>query len=86
MRSTISSRSNSASAAKMPKTSLPEAVVALAGGEVLVEVIGADAGGEQRVALQVEDLRAVRLRDARVADQHATQTSGQVTDRETAAA
>ena len=135
MRSTISSRSNSASAAKIPKTSLPGAVVvsiaapwpvrilepdaalgelvdqvdevaqvaaepvelprdqdvappqrleaggepgpvvALAGGQVLVEVAGLDAGGEQGVPLQVQDLRAVGLRDAHVAEQHVTQTS-----------
>jgi hypothetical protein len=119
VRSTISSRSNSASAAKIPKMSLPAAVVVsicapypvstrkpnpaggqimhggdemmqivaqtvelphqqgvtgaqrlqaagqtgpvvpLARREVLVQVLGCDAGGKQRVALQVEDLGAV---------------------------
>jgi hypothetical protein len=119
----MSSRSNSASAAKMPKASLPcrgrgvdlgslprqhpeadvadgevvhrvdqvpeipaEAVelpdheriafpqrlqagrqagsiVAAAGGEVLVEVLRPDAGGEQGIPLQVQHLGPVRLRD-----------------------
>jgi hypothetical protein len=123
VRSVMSSRSNSASAAKMPKISLPAAVVVfdrralagqhaqadLAGGEVMhgidevaeispepvelphnkrvalaerlqtrgeawsvivlagcrvaVDVPLEDAGGEQRVPLQVEHLRAVGFRD-----------------------
>ena len=33
-----------------------------------------DPGGEQRVALQVQDLRAVGLRDAHVAEPHVTLT------------
>src|SRR4051794_7924864 len=37
----------------------PGPVVALAGGQVLVEVPRLDPGGEQRVLLQVQDLRAV---------------------------
>ncbi len=45
-------------------------IVALAGGLVLVEVSGFDAGGEQRIALQVERLAAIGLRDVHVADQH----------------
>ena len=52
----------------------PRPVVALAGGQVLVEVLGLDPGGEQGVALQVEQLAAVGLRDAHVAEQHVTQT------------
>ena len=136
MRSTISSRSNSASAAKIPKTSLPDAVVVsmvapwpvrilkpdatlrevvdqvdevaqvapepvelprnqditlpqrleaggeprpvvtLARGQILVEVAGLDTGGEQCVPLQVQDLRAIGPRDAHIAEQHVTQTSG----------
>ena len=45
-------------------------VVAHAGGEVVIEVRLVDAGVTQSVALQVQRLRAVRLRDAGVADQH----------------
>ena len=36
----------------------------------MVDVDGVDARGLQRVALQVQRLGAVRLRDASVADQH----------------
>ena len=43
------------------------AVVADAGREVVVDVDGVDASGLQRVALQVQRLGAVRLRDAGVA-------------------
>ena len=45
-------------------------IVALAGRLVLVEVSWFDAGGEQRIALQIERLAAVGLGDAHVADQH----------------
>src|SRR3954452_18371441 len=45
-------------------------IVALAGRLILVEVSRFDAGGEQRIALQVERLTAVGLGDAHVADQH----------------
>ena len=45
------------------------AVVALAAGGVAVEVSLRHAGGEERVALQVEDLRAVGFGDAHVADE-----------------
>ena len=38
--------------------------------EVVVDIAGVDARGPQRVALQVQRLGAVRLRDAGVADQH----------------
>ena len=49
----------------------PGPVVALARGEVLVKVVGLDAGGEQpRIALQVEDLAVVGLGDAQVAELH----------------
>ena len=136
MRSRISSRSNSASAAKMPNTRRPAAVVvsicapspartrrptpagrqvlhgvdqvgevvaeavelpddehvalpqgpqaavesrpvvADAGGEVVIEVDRVvDARGPQGVALQVQRLGAVGLRDAGVADQHVSQTT-----------
>ena len=37
---------------------------------VVVDVAGVDARGRQGVALQVQQLGAVRLRDAGVADQH----------------
>ena len=47
----------------------PRPVVADAGREVVVDVDGVDARGLQRVALQVQRLRAVRFRDAGVADQ-----------------
>ena len=51
-------------------------VVADAGGEVVVEVGRVvDARGPQGVALQVQRLRAVGLRDAGVADQHVSQTN-----------
>ena len=46
------------------------AVVADAGREVVVDVAGVDARGPQRVALQIQRLGAIRLRDAGVADQH----------------
>ena len=45
-------------------------VVAAAGGAVVVDVVGVDALGPQGVALQVQRLGAIRLRDAGVADQH----------------
>jgi len=45
------------------------AVVLLAGRRVAVEVSLGDACGNERVALQVEHLRAVGFRDAHVADQ-----------------
>ena len=45
-------------------------VVALPGGLILIEVPCRDAGGDERIALQVEDLGAVRLGDAHVADEH----------------
>ena len=51
------------------------AVVAYAGGEGVVEVGRVvDALGPQGVALQVQRLGAIRLRDAGVADQHLSQT------------
>ena len=46
------------------------AVVADAGREVVVDVDVVDARGPERVALPVQRLGAVRLRDAGVADQH----------------
>ena len=54
----------------VPLGDLAGAVVADAGREVVVDVDGVDARGLQRVALQVQRLGAVRLRDAGVADQH----------------
>src|SRR4051794_396661 len=45
-------------------------IIALAGRLVLVEVSRFDAGGEQRVTLQIERLAAVGLRDTHVADQY----------------
>ena len=45
-------------------------IIALAGRLVLVEVSWFDAGSEQRIALQIERLAAIGLRDAHVADQH----------------
>ena len=48
----------------------PRPVVADTGREVVVDVDGLDARSLQRVALQVQRLGAVRLRDAGVADQH----------------
>src|SRR5208337_5092685 len=44
--------------------------VALARRVVFVEAPRLDAGGEQRVALQVQRLTAIGLRDAHIADQH----------------
>ena len=41
------------------------------GGLILIEVPCRDAGGDERIALQVEDLGAVRLGDAHVADEQA---------------
>ena len=52
----------------------PRPVVAYAGGEVVVLVDRVDALGSQGVALQVQRLGAVGLRDAGVADQHVSQT------------
>ena len=50
--------------------------VADAGGEVVVEVDRVvDASGPQGVALQVQRLGAVGLREAGVADQHVSQTN-----------
>jgi hypothetical protein len=45
-------------------------IISLAGRLVLVEVSRFDTGGNERIALQVERLAAVGLRDAHVADQH----------------
>ena len=45
-------------------------IVALAGRLVLIEVSRFDTGGQQSIALQVERLAAVGLRDAHIADQH----------------
>ena len=50
------------------------AVVADAGRDVGVDVAGVDASGLQRVALQVQRLGAVCLRDAGVADPPVSQT------------
>jgi hypothetical protein len=47
-----------------------EPIIAFAGRLVLIEVPRFDAGGEQRIALQIERLAAVGLGDAHVADQH----------------
>ncbi len=45
-------------------------IIALAGCLVLVEVSRFDAGGKQRIALQIGRLAAVDLGDAHVADQY----------------
>ena len=50
-------------------------VVAETGGEVVVEVERVDAARPQGVALQVQRLGAVGLRDAGVAEQHVSQTA-----------
>jgi hypothetical protein len=42
----------------------------MAGGEVLVELSGLDPAGQQRIALQVEDLAAIGLGDTQVAELH----------------
>jgi len=44
--------------------------VIAAGGKVLVNALGPDAGGEQGVALRRERLAAVALRDSGVADEN----------------
>jgi hypothetical protein len=46
------------------------AVVALARGQVMVELLGRHPGGEQRITLQVEDLAAVGFGNAQVAELH----------------
>jgi hypothetical protein len=51
------------------------AVVPPPGGEVFVEMVRGHPGGGQGVALQVEDLGAVGLGDAGVADQHGSECS-----------
>lgn len=48
----------------------PRPVLSLAGRLVLVNCGIHDSGGAQSIPLQVETLRAVRLRDPRVSDQH----------------
>jgi hypothetical protein len=48
----------------------PGPVVPAAGGLVVVQMSGADAGRVQRVALQLGGLGSVRFGDAHVADQH----------------
>ena len=48
----------------------PGPVVTLAGGMVFIEAIRWNAGPEQRIALQVEHLRTIRLAHTHVADQH----------------
>jgi hypothetical protein len=45
-------------------------IVTLTGRVVLVEVPRFDAGSKERVALQIERLAAIGLRDAHVADPH----------------
>ena len=45
-------------------------IVPLAGCLVLIEMSRFDAGGEQRIALQIERLAAVGLGDTHIADQH----------------
>jgi hypothetical protein len=47
-------------------------VVAPAGGEVFVGVLRSDPGGDERVPLQVRDLRPVRFRPRIVPDQQQT--------------
>ena len=47
-------------------------IVAAPRGKVLLEPRGLDAHGGKGVALQVENLRAIRLGDAHVANQHVT--------------
>lgn len=54
----------------------PRPIVAPPGSVILVEPGTLDPGGDQGVALQVEDLRAVRFGNPHVADQHVTQTPG----------
>jgi hypothetical protein len=62
------------------QTSLePRPIVAPPGGVILVEPGTLDAGGDQGVALQVEDLRAVRFGNPHIADQHVTQTPDYMT-------
>ena len=47
----------------------------------MVDVAGVDASGLQRVALQVQRLGAVRLRDAGVADRSACVVNGRLGER-----
>ena len=53
----------------------PWTIVAPPRGKILVEPRGLNARGGKGVALQVENLRAIRLGDAHVANQHVTQTT-----------
>jgi hypothetical protein len=46
------------------------AVVVPAGGEILVDAVGFDAGSQQSVTLWRQGLAAVAFRDPDVADQH----------------
>ena len=46
-----------------------------AGGEILVDALGVNAGGEQRVALGSQRLGAVALRDPDIADEHGRRTT-----------
>ena len=46
------------------------AIIALSGSEVLVEQFGLDASFDECIALQIERLRPICLRNARVSNQH----------------
>ena len=63
----------------------PGPVMALARGEVLVELSGLDPGldpgREQRIALQVEGLAAIGLGDAQVAELHVGHVNERLRDR-----
>jgi hypothetical protein len=59
----------------------PGPVMALARGEVLIEMPRLDTGREQRVTLQVEGLAAVGLGDAQVAELHGCHTNKRLGDR-----
>ena len=61
-------------AAPVRHASRPGALVLLAGGVVRIDAILVDAGGQERVVLQVARLAAVGLRDPGVADQYVSQT------------
>jgi len=46
------------------------AVLVFPGGLVFIEVLSTDAGIKERIALQIQDLTAVRFGDAGIANKH----------------
>jgi hypothetical protein len=53
----------------------PGTVIAAAGGEILIEAVGLDTGGKQRIALRRQRLAAIALGHPDVADQHGAETA-----------